>query len=521
MKKRLLATLLAGVMVLSLAACSGGNNEGNGLNIEMAELEPLTKDDVVQICVRSHPSWPYREDWKIWEYIDEGFGGTLDVIAIPQSEYSTKLTLMFTDAKTVPDIADFSSKSEVDKYARQGALIPYEDIAQYMPNLTKFYNNLPEDSYEQRVSLKRSVDGKLYFFPNHGREKTQNVRAWLYRKDIFDKHNLAVPTTFDEVYEVCKELKAIYPDSYPFCVRSGGTALAVTGPSWKPYFTMGVYYDYTDDTWHWGAIEDVALDILTYYKRMIDEGLLMPNFWNISASSWQELITTDRGFIMPEYQTRIDFFNPMAREHNPDFNLVAMVPPVANAETGLPMVNKYNIDPYGLAICNSKVEKRVINAARYLDWLYDDEVVQLVSWGKEGETYEVVDGKKQFILDDSGTQVLSLYGISMNGSCSRIDAESLLVAESADIAATRDMVLEHTVPYGNPSGDIAFTHEESTKMAVILENFDSYQKEMIAKFILGQEPLSKFDEFVAEMKNRGVEEFLSYYEMGYNRMLER
>ena len=516
MKKKLLALSLATVMLLSLAACAGNGNSASG---GVADVEPLTKEDVIQICIRSHPSWPYSEDWKVWQYIEEGSGATLDVLAIPESEYNTKLTLMFTDAKTVPDIIINSSKSGIDKFARQGALISQKEVQQYMPNLASFYETLSKEEYNQKIAMKRSADGEIYFFPNFGREKTQNVRSWLYRKDIFDKHGLAVPTTFEELYEVCKELKAIYPDSYPFAVRSGTTNIDVTGPSWKPYWETRTYYDYEKEKWHYGAVEDTMLDVLTFYKKMIDEELLMANFINISSTSWQELISTDRGFIMPEYQTRIDFFNSLCREKNPDFNLTAMAPPIADPENGVAMVNKNNNDPYGLSICNSQDERRIANAAKYMDWLYTDEAVELVSWGKEGETFEIKDGKKTFIQDEAGTQVQTLYGFNSYGSFSKIDSESVLVCESADIAATRDMVLEHTMPYANPTGDLAFTDEENKIIAELTTAIHTYQNEMTSKFLLGLVPLSEFDNFVKEMYNLGLEELVDIYETAYNRML--
>lgn len=514
--KKLIALILATVLLISLCACGGSNGENAAGG--KADLEPLTKEDVVQICIRSHPSWPYSEDWKVWQYIEEGCGATLDILAIPESEYGTKLTLMFTDAKTVPDIAIFNNKSTLDKYSRQGALIAVEDVAEYMPNLLSFYDGLSKEQYDQRVNMSRSADGKQYHIPNFGREKTQNVRAWLYRKDIFDKHGLSVPTTFEELYEVCKKLKEIYPDSYPFAIRSKLTNLNVSGSSWKPYWETGVYYDFENEKWSYGAVEDTMLDVLTFYNKMINEELLMSNFMSISNSSWQELITTDRGFIMPEYQTRIDFFNSLCRENNPDFNLTAMVPPVADVEKGVAMVNKYNYDPYGLAICNSADEERIANAAKYMDWLYTDEAVELVSWGKEGETFEIKDGKKTFIQDEAGTQVQTLYGFNSYGSFSRIDEESVLVSESADIAESRDMVLEHTMPSFNPASFIAFTDEESARVSEIGSAIGSYMNENVNKFIIGQKPLSEFDQFRTELKEMRLDEMLKLYEAAYNRM---
>lgn len=513
--KKITAIILATVMILTLCACAG---EKNGVSVIEGDHDPLTKEDVIKICTRSHASWPYQEDWKVWQYIEEGCGATLDILAIPEGDYGTKLTLMFTDAKTVPDIASFASKTEIDKYSRQGAIIAVEDVAEYMPNLIGFYNSLPEDEYDQKVNMNRSADGKLYKIANFGREKTQNVRTWLYRKDIFDKHGLAVPTTFDELYEVCKVLKKIYPDSYPFCIRSKFANLNVSGSSWKPYWEAETYYDYENEKWSFGAREDIMLDILTFYNKMVSEELLMSNFMTIDNAAWQELITTDRGFIMPEYQTRIDFFNPLARAKNPDFDLQAMIPPVAS-EQGVAMVNKYNNDPYGLAICNSENNERIVNAAKYMDWLYTDKAVELVSWGKEGETFEIKDGKKNFITDDEGTQVQTLYGFNSYGSFSKIDSESVLVSESADIAETRDMVLEHTMPYANPTSYVAFTDEEASRLDSLRSAISSYFNEQAAKFILGQRSLADFDSFVKELNDMGVDEMLGIYEVAYNRML--
>ena len=239
----------------------------------------------------------------------------------------------------------------------------------------------------------------------------------------------------------------------------------------------------------------------------------------IDNTTWQELVTTDRGFIMPEYQTRIDFFNAIGRKTNPEFDLQAMVPPIANKETGLAMVNKYNIDPTGLTICNTRDDYRIAKAAKFVDWFYTDEAVELLSWGKEGETYEFVDGKKQYILDETGTQANTLYGFGTYGTFIKMDPEAVLAFESGDIAETRDMVIEHTMPYANPTIYLAFNVEEQRIIDEYKTAISNYTKEMITKFILKQEPLSKFDSFVETVKNDFyLEELLAAHESAYDRI---
>lgn len=510
--RKFIAFLLATVMMLSLCACTGGSSGG------VADTAPLTKDDVIDITITSHPSWPYLEDWKVWEYIEEGTGVTLNVTCFPGTDAGTKYPLMFAAPDTLSDVVSFTYKPDTEKYVSQGALIALDDMTEYMPNYNAWVETLSEEEFENCVATRRSADGKIYYAPVSGREKSQNVRAWLYRKDIFDKHGLETPKTFDELYEVCKKLKELYPESYPLCMRQSFANLDVSGASWKPYWCTGLYYDYNAEKWCYGATEETMRDVLNFYIKMVEEKLMPSDFMTINNTTWQELITTNRGFIMPEYQTRIDFFNSLARPNNPEFDLSAMVPPVANAETGVAKVNRYNVDPTGLTITNTGDERSMANAAKFVDWFYSEDGYLRTSWGKEGETYEVVDGKKQFILDEAGTQANTLYGFGTYGAFLRMDPEAILAFESADIAETRDMVLEHTMPYANPTITLAFNAEEQKVVDEYQTAITTYAQEMLTKFVLKQVPISDFDSFVENLKTMHLDELLAAYESAYARV---
>lgn len=238
----------------------------------------------------------------------------------------------------------------------------------------------------------------------------------------------------------------------------------------------------------------------------------------MNSAAWQELVTTDRSFIFPDYLTRVDFFNSIARANNPEFNITALVPPVGNAEVGAAKLGKYNYESVGFTISNTGNERRMANAAKFLDWFYTDEARDLVSWGKEGETYRIEDGKKVYIQDEEGTQVNSLYGFISHGTFTRLDPVAVEASESQDIAAVRDMVIEHSVDFYNPVSFLAFNEEESKVKDETLTTCDTYAQEMITKMILGQEPLSSFDEMVETLKDHGVEKLLAAHETAYNRV---
>ncbi len=519
--KKLTALILAGIMVFALAACTGGGNKvGNGdISYDIPEGKALPDDAVLDVTITSHASWPYDENWKVWEYIKEAVGGTVNVNAVPASDFGTKFAVVMATPESLPDVFAFMGRpGTFSDYCEQGAFLAFDDYEEFLPDYNKFWNSVPE-SEQWMKNMNKAVDGKIYFTPVYGMERSKNVRAWLYRKDIFDKHGLKTPETIDELYEVCKKLKELYPESYPFCMRSGIINLTVIGSTWKPNFSYSVYYDYDNEKWCYGTAEsDIMLDLVTFFKKMYDEKLIPQDYFTIDTSTWQELVTTDRGFIMPEYQIRMDFFNNLARPHNPEFNLTAMKPPHADNGIGVPMFNKQNWDPTGMAVANTGDAASIANAWRYINWFYSDEGSEIASWGKEGETYEVRDGKKKFIFPEGENNAQVLYGFQTIGSYLRIDPAAADACMSEEQAATTDFVLEYTYPKLDPQVFINFSSAEKAELADYSTTLETMVTENIQKFIIGQRPMSEWDEFQKELSELPIEEILAIYDNAYNKI---
>ncbi len=507
--KRSIAFILALIMMSALAACGMDGNHDISEGLEGADLK---------VVIPSHPNWPYRDEWVAWKYVKEATKANIDVIAYPNSDFSTKVPLILADPEEVPDLICMPNSTIVNQYVSQGAFIAVEDYKDYMPNYTKFWASLPSDQAEDMLRIRRAVDGKTYFPQVYGRQDTINLRTWLYRKDIFEKNNIKIPETMDELYNAAVRLKKIYPNSYPLCIRgffSNGVDLV--GASWKPYFAYGAYYDFDNDEWCFGAREDTMLDIIKYFKKLVEEGLIPPNYVTMTSTEWAELVHTDRIFVFPQYQVQIDLLNAKSRTRNPDFTIAAMTPPRANTSTGQNMVAKSNVDPCGYVVCNSGNEQRIINAVSLLDWFYSDEACELLSWGKEGETYEMIDGKKTYILDD-GENVENRYGFQTNSLIVRIDPEAVMAGFSEEQRDSTDFILAHTETGYNPVRWVGLNKEEEAVRDEIGTALDIYAQEMISKFLLGTEPLSNWDNFVETLNKMGVDKLLSVYESAYNRV---
>jgi len=517
--KRVFAGFMAFAMAAVMSACGAPSNENNSdANLSGEGGALFSEPTEIKVVISDHVSWPYNKDWAVWKYFEEATGARFNVTAIPESNFITKLNLMMTNKSELPDLLHLKHKAQMDEYALAGALVPADDYVAEMPNYNAFLDTLPEEIATDLQMQRRAGDGKIYGLPTYGTQEVNGMRTWMYRKDIFEKHNLKVPETYEELYQVAKKLKELYPDSYPICFREGMNRLGLMASQWKEYFSYDIYYDFNDGSWHLGAEDDTMKELVIYLSKLREEGLVTPDFLTINTKTWEELMSTDRGFISIDYIVRLDFFNIPARAVNSNYTLATMQPPRANIETGKNTITRLNFDFTGYTVCNSGDKERISNAFKVIDWMYSDEGSELLSWGKEGETYQVVNGEKEFILPSEGDTCQTLYGIATAGVYQRIDEAAFGAVYTKEQAAEAHKVSEWLEPNVNPMWWLSFTEKEESRRAQLKDNIDPYIQEMLSKFMLGQEPISNWDSFVETLKGMGSDELVEIYTNAYNRV---
>jgi len=453
----------------------------------------------------SHPSWPHQEDWLIIDLIEEATNVQLEVIAIPSAGYNDRLNLDLASGELC-DIINISGTDITHKYGPQGAFVNIKDQLNNLPNYKKFYEQNTED-----VMRFMTADGNWYNFHNSGIGET-NRQGWMYRKDIFDKHNLAIPTNEQELYDVLKALKALYPDSYPFMFRQNLIRFSNFGPAWGTGWE--VYYNFESNEWRYGPIEDNFKEMAMYLYKLYQEELIPPDWLSIETSVYDEMVVNDKGFILFEYLPRIDSYATMAKESNPGLSL-AFMPPIAT-EKG---VSK--LTPTGTSVAGFTINAKspVVNEAlKYVDWFYSEEAMELVSWGKEGVTYKVENGKRKYIDAEDMTQVRQKYGLATNGFYTRYDfgAQVILFSDALQYAYTESK------KYDLPMPPVAsFTDEETTNVIqTVGTSIQDYMKENLSKFLVGVRPFDEWDQYVEELKRVGVDELVELYKISHARILK-
>ncbi|GMK37457.1 hypothetical protein PCCS19_05110 [Paenibacillus sp. CCS19] len=68
---------------------------------------------------------------------------------------------------------------------------------------------------------------------------------------------------------------------------------------------------------------------------------------------------------------------------------------------------------------------------------------------------------------------------------------------------------------------VSIAVEDSSRYASIMTDVNTYKDEMILKFIMGAEPLDKFDRFVETLKGLGIDEAIQIQQSALERYNNR
>jgi ABC-type sugar transport system, periplasmic component len=515
--KRVVALVLVMLMVLSLAAC--GNNTGKentssttaattqGTTVAAGPAKLFDQPVTLSMITYSNASWPFKEDWFIMKAMKEATNVTLDVKAYGD-EANDKIQLAIASGD-LPDII-YMDTIHANNYAMDGPFVCVSDNMSKLPSFSKWYDTTA--SAKEDLKSYTAADGKVYMFPIVG-GLGNNEMGWLIRKDILDKNSLTIPTTDEELYTVLKALKKAYPDSYPLALRVAlEYRFNVIGPEWST--SNDAYYDFTNNVWKYGPTDDNFKQMVIFFKKLVSEGLISPDFLTMPTNSWVELLSTSKSFVTCDYITRLDFFNKPMQKENPDANMVWMAPPKGGAN-GKNQLLRTSYNGGGNVVCNTKNSD---NAMKFVDWLYSDQGEELTNWGKEGETYNVVNGERQFITDATGSTKEMLYGLLTFGFNLRMDDKC---AETQYKGGTLDGIksyYNYCEEHFNPKMWLSFTKDESDKVNPLKTTLQTNMFENITKFILGQTDMSQWDAYVAKMNSLGIDKYLAFYKTAYDRI---
>ena len=253
--KKLIALLLALTMVLSLAACGGG--ESSETTAPAGETKPAASGDKVSLdVIISQYGNKTAEWWKQFEADFEAANADIDLnieIVSWNDIYSVVKTRISTESQ--PDILNISGFAD---YVADDLLMPAEE---YVSAETKA--NLVPSFWESNA-----IDGTVWALPI-----LASCRALFCNMDVLNEAGVEVPKNWDDVMAACAAIKEKCPNITPWGLDIS-TDEGQAAFSYYAWNFGGGFVD-ADGNWALNSAENVAA--VEYIAELYNSGYCNAN----------------------------------------------------------------------------------------------------------------------------------------------------------------------------------------------------------------------------------------------------
>ena len=402
-----------------------------------------------------------------------------------------------------------------------------EYIAQYAPN---YYNLLSTDD----ELLKTAVSSSGYITAFYGLTTEDGLakEGLAIRTDELEKLGLDKPYTiedFENVLAAFKDdgLKQPLMMLAPGAIQDNWLSGAFDVAAFCNSFPMSVVPTYVQDgEIKFGPIEDGFKDYITLMHDWYEKGYIESDFvsdnsnWN--GSDYSNAITNGEAGIF-----YCDWGNLNGYIENSEvegFSLEATYDMHATEDS---------INHFGTFITKSasngfRISSNCENvelACKWGDWWYSEEGSLLANYGVEGEGFEYVDGVPTFtsLVTDSDLgmrDALLVYASNGTINCVIDNNAAASVYSDVDKAAPEIWATGMDDEYVIPTS-MALSADDSTEAANIYSDIQTLCMESIAKFITGDKSLDEFDDFVQQIKDMGIQDYLDIYQDCYDEYIAR
>nr|WP_301953234.1 extracellular solute-binding protein [Paenibacillus tritici] len=351
------------------------------------------------------------------KYVTEKTGVNVK-LEVPSGEANEQITLMMTSGK-LPDLITMGSwETAVKKLWEGDHVYALNELAdQYDPYFFKVAGDGTLKWYRQENGNTYGVPNDSYS-PNlmHETGMTAANQTFLVRKDLYEemgRPDLSTPDGFLGALQLLKDKYAEYKGQpiSPFFAQGNvpyGMTEYLQNLLAVPHEKDGSIYDRMTDP------DYIAW--LKTFRTAYERGLINVDFLVDSDTQVEEKTNNARYFMMIREWTGMTAVNPMlAAGANPDSNYIAVDGP-QNSKGDSAKLFPGNMDGWMVTMISKSTENPE-RAIRFLTYLASEEGQRDLFLGKEGETWDNVDGKPQLkaeFADMLGSNIEKLekeYGI--------------------------------------------------------------------------------------------------------------
>jgi putative aldouronate transport system substrate-binding protein len=413
------------------------------------------------------------------------------------------------------------------KAVDDGVIIKLNPYLSKMPYLMAALNSKPEDYKKPAFT----DDGTLYMFPGIREKLGDTSFGLMMRGDWLKKLNLPVPETIADWDKTLRAFKTLGPDVIPLTIEgkvtppvTGNNAFQALAGAWGIY----PHFYYESGKARFGALQPEYREFLSGLRGWYADKLLDNDFMANDRKAVDVKATQGKAGALPGQQsTQLGNYNQLVRKTDPSFGMIAVPFPKANKDGPKPTAwFEAVVNTSGAAITTTS--KKVDAALKVCDYPYSPEGHLLINFGKEGESYTMVNGRPMFTdlikKNPNGlglAQAIARYGMmSASGPFVKSREWSYQKADDPVLLDALNVWMSSGVNKALPEG-LSPTSDESKKLATIMGRVNTYMDEMFVKFVTGAESLANYPAFVDNLRKLGIDEAVSIQQAAVDRWAKR
>jgi putative aldouronate transport system substrate-binding protein len=530
------------------STASQGNNAGSNTQAVASSGEKVKLTMFTTFPAGHAAIFKTLNDSPNMQAIAEATNVEVDILSIPQSNYSERKNLLFASGD-LPDII-YSKNASVDALMygiNDDLIIPIDNlIKEHAPNFNKWVNFEPEIREQSLAS-----DGKMYYLPYTDISLKYQIGGGYYIREAWlEQLNIEPPNTLDELYDVLKLFKEKDP-------AGGGNTIPLSAPGDLSYirpifgsFGTDNYSMYRiNDEVKYGPIEPEFKEALVYLNKLYKENLIPSDYLTNDANIYKANLLNNIGItfcgtnsglrtpLQAAGLSELDIMNswrPISGMKGPDGKYYMLTT----------IIGRVTLD---LGEFISSSNKYPAETMKWMDYKFSKEGSWTMEYGKKGVCWD---------FDESGVPYFTKYvtnnpdGLEPNDVLMKNGA--MIWAYVTGIAGKTRVVPTSKWPYTyddldynrtlyGPNTDslysrhlknwwsfdasrqlpvtIKYTKEEQEKLNILGQDIKTLVDENLHKVIMGLEPIEKWDEVVNGLKNMKVDEYIAIYQAALDRVL--
>lgn len=529
--KKSICVLLAAGTMLSLIGCA--KNDDSSENVSSGGQYP---SEIEIFAPFSSAIAQFGDDYNAvygFQLLEEATGCKVKWIHPASANDATqeRFSLMISSGE-LPDAIVYpwsTASGGAQKYVDNGYIIDLTDkIKTDMPNFTAFL-----DSREDIKKDCMTDDGRILYLPYI--RKDDELKVYLgpqIRMDWLEKLGLEVPQTTDELYNVLVSFRDKDPngngkaDEIPMIAASfTDTNFGIGNLLWG----FGIHYDFyvKDGQVKHGIMEPEFKEGMEYIIKLYQEGLIDQDYILMDRTKMEAKMTSDQAGFMYGFQpTKI---MGMMEGKDDNFNLLGikhLMGPDGTRKSFEPNYGSNVFDTVCIAITSEN--KDVDATLRWLDYIYSEEGTMMMNYGKEGVTYNMVDGKP--ILTDlllnnpeglDKTAAFNKYIAAFPSNFPMFQEWGYYEQFLSDAGKQSVETWISDVDTSGIMPKISLTNEEQQLVTRNMAQITTMIEETYNKLVIGTESLDNLDSIREKLNEMGMQEVIAAYQAAYERYQSR